>query len=188
MSDAVFGAPTFAQLEASLRTGDVVLYNDNEATFATRRTRRLLRRASGLARLLACLPCASHDNLSFGAAGGGDGTDDEDRDDSGAGVCRLDFEGEFDETRQAAFVIELVDETHSNPQNDPKKMLPYLFVPADRTIVPMRDFVSTLRGDSTAPRFALRRLLIAHEQNAQHTVNKQRVRAVLGQRLFQHCK
>lgn len=183
----LFGAPTFAELEPSLRTGDVILYSDPDAAFATRRTLRQMKRAAGLARLLSFLPCATHENLRIGGSyGGGDGTDDDDRDDNGtASTCRLDFEGDFEDARQAAFVIELVDETHTNPQNDLKKMLPFVFVPGNRAIVPAREFVAALRDGE--PRFAVRRLSIANEQDTSHTVNKQRIRTVLGQRLFQHC-
>lgn len=186
MSEALFGAVAFAQIEPSLRTGDVILYSDVEATFATRRSQRLLKRATGLARLLSFLPCVSHENLRSGGAtgAGGDGTDEEDRDDA-AVACRLDFEAEFDDTRQAAFVIELIDETHTNPQNDPNKLLPFLFVSSDRMIAPARDFVASMR--SREPRFALRRLSIANERDAQHMVSKRRVRDVLAQRLLQHC-
>lgn len=183
MSSVLFGALSFAQLEAGLRTGDVILYSDSEATFATRRSQRLLQRAAMLARLLSFFPCVTHESLRFGG-GAGDGTDEEDDRDSGA-QCRLDFEGDFEEARQAAFVIELMDETHTNPNNEPTKLLPYVFVSSLRTIMPARDFVASLRN--AEPRFALRRLSIANEQDTKRAANTQRIRTVLGQRLFRHC-
>jgi hypothetical protein len=185
MSGVLFGVGSFAQLESSLRTGDVILYSDAPATFATRRSQRLLRRAAALARFLSFLPCVTHENLKVSDGDGGDGTDEEEHEREGGQKCLLDFEGEFDETRQAAFVIELVDETHTNPRNQPTKLLPYVFAPSLRTITPARDFVAALRGSE--PRFALRRLSIAHEHDAQRIANTQRIRTVLGQRLFNHC-
>ena len=183
MSGVLFGIPSFAQLESSLRTGDVILYSDDAATFATRRSQRLLKRAAALARFLLLLPCATHENLAASDSYGGDGTDEEEHE-SGR-HCRLDFEAEFGDTRQAAFVIELVDETHTNPSHDQTKLLPYVFAPSLRTIAPARDFVAALRGSE--PHFALRRLAIAHEHDAQRVANTQRIRTVLGQRLFSHC-
>lgn len=185
MSGVLFGIASFAQIESTLHTGDVIMYSDTAATFATRRSQRLLMRAAALARFLSFLPCATHEILKVGDGDGGDGTDEEESQGDGSKPCPLDFEGDFDNTRQAAFVIELVDETHTNPHHQPTKLLPYVFAPALRTITPARDFVAALRGSE--PRFALRRLSVAHENNIQRAANTQRIRIVLGQRLFNHC-
>lgn len=180
----MLGVPTYAQIETSLRTGDVVLFGDAETEFVTRRTHRLLQRANVLGTLLSLLPCVSYENMRtdlLSAAGGG--TDDEEHDADGS--CRLDFEGDIDDTRQAALVLMLADQTHTNPQHNSAKLLPYVFVSTDRAVAPLRDFVERRRG--TDPRFSIRRLLLTNESSKEHAHNCARIRSVLSERLVHHC-
>ncbi len=174
----VFGRPTYAQLEATLRTGDVLLYNDPETVFATRHTQRQQRRAGALARVLSFLPCVTYESLRVDACSIDDDEELEEKD-----SCRLDFESDTDDTRQAALVLLLVDDTHTNPNHDPTQVQPYVFVPNDRVIEPLRDFVEKLRGSE--PHFALRRLLLVNEEQKECAFECAR-RTLLSERLNQH--
>lgn len=182
----VFGIPTYAQIEQSLRTGDILLYSDADTEFVSRRTRRLLHRASVIGTLLALLPCASHENLRTDLLfDGGVGTDDEEPDNDARGACRLDFEGDVTDLRQAGLILLLADQTHTNPNHDKNKMLPYVFVPTDRAVAPLRDFVEQRR--SADPAFCVRRLLLNNENSKEHAYNCSRMRDVLSRRLVDHC-
>jgi hypothetical protein len=180
----VFGAPTYAQVEPSLRTGDVVLYSDYDLVFASRATQRLLRRASVLSTILSYFPCVSYENLRADCVDNGSNGSEE-NECIQTGVCRLDFESECDNDRQAAFVLQLVDETHTNASRDPNKLLSYIFLSTDCTIAPLRDFVEKLR--SREARFSIRRLLIPEESDPALAFKCQRMRSIFSHALIQHC-
>ena len=167
MTNAVFGKLRFAQLEPTLRTGDVILFSDPDATMATRRSARLLDRAVSLVRLLSYLPCTVHHQWAF----------DDDR--------AVNFEADFVEKRQAAFIIEMQDDTHTNPRNDSDKLLAYIFVPSECLIVPLREFVALMQDKE--PRFTYRRLSVSEEYDTTNAQNAMQARVRLAERLYTHC-
>jgi hypothetical protein len=183
MTNRLFGCVRFTQLQPALRTGDVILYCDNTGNIATRRSLRLLDRAAALFRFLSYLPCVTHHEwvLDTAADRFGNGENTASFRDTNPAI----FESDFTEKREAAFVIELVDETESNAEKDPNKLLAYAFVPAERLVVPLRDFVE--RMAQKEPRFSYRRLAVAGECERSSSPRALSIRIAIAQSLYTHC-
>lgn len=165
------GSQTYAQFENALNTGDVFLFKDPAAIFASQEVAVKIARASTVSFMLSLLPCVSYEVVRSSLMGGDDGTDEE----NDSGTCALDFEGDFGDCYQAAIILLLVDETHTNPHASREKLLPYIFLLHSKAIVPLRDFIQqhSLKDAS----FAIRRLAIANE-NGQREMLRERLLSV----------
>lgn len=101
---------SYAQLESSMRTGDIILYKASPSV-----DKRVLW-AQRLARLTALLPCSTCVLIPS--------------------IPRSDDETQTDERSwlqwsDAAVVVQMTDETETNPSQDANKLIPYVFVAED---------------------------------------------------------
>jgi hypothetical protein len=157
---AFMQARDYALVESMMRTGDLILYNDERLT--TKHASLALR----ISQVLSWLPCNTMPALF----------DSVEIDDEEAQNVVVDSERrEWLHWRCAVVVMMLLDETDTNPLKDPKKTIPFVLsqTPESRVLVvrPLRDF---LREISTADHtyVALRQLFTAADSLPAVAMNK----------------
>lgn len=141
----------YGKLEASMCTGDIVLYRDTSVV-----DNRALW-ASTISRALAMLPCNTYLAASQVHV---DGSMDGEWDDQS--TVELDSR-QWVEWNGAYLVVQMTDETETNPTRDPKKEIPYGFLVdqfGNYALLPMRELLRQIvDADNTAHSyFALRQL------------------------------
>lgn len=153
------GSMAYSDVETTLRTGDLVLYNDERLGRATARDRR----ARWWARLLALLPCTTYslnDMLTIEAV-----DDIESADASLSAAPPVDEPLHF---RCAALIVCMLDETDTNRERNKNKLLPYVFTVGDYAtqcfqLLPLRDLLGALGAGQSRQLFSLRQLSISSD-------------------------
>lgn len=157
---AFMQARDYTLVESMMRTGDLILYNDDRLT--TKHASLALR----ISQVLSWLPCntmpALFDSTEIG--------------DEEAQNFVVDAERrEWLHWRCAVVVMMLLDETDTNPLKDPKKMIPFVLSQTQTMRVPMvrplRDFLREISTASTTY-VALRQLFTAADNMPATTLSK----------------
>jgi len=151
LTGLTLACPSYERVEPMLRTGDVVLYNDSQLQPDNGR-------AFALSRALALLPCSSY---ALAAHLSVNSEDESSRDVIDGTNHHLYF-------FCAALVVCVLDETDTNPQRDPNKLLPYVFTVLDYNqlyfqLVPLRSLIESLRVGGASRLCAVRQLYNASD-------------------------
>lgn len=171
-----FQSYSYEEVEASICTGDIVLYNDTTPSAPAQRAW-----AETLTHTLALLPCTTHIITLFGTH-----ASDEDDDNGSAGAAQR----EWLHWRCAALVVRMIDETETNPMQDPTKFIPYVFfVHGDsqcQGLWPLKTLLAEVVANASAQRahFALRQLMTESDQQQANQRLTSQMRNTLRQQIL----
>jgi hypothetical protein len=152
------GCMSYRDVEPTVRTGDVVLYNDARLGRASVDDRS----ACWLARLLALLPCTTYslnDALTVDAV--------DDVESNCASLACVEPVDEPLHFRCAALIVCMLDETETNRERNENKLLPYVFTVKRYDnqcfqLIPLRELLGALTA-SERSMLALRQLSISSD-------------------------
>lgn len=150
----VLQAYQYEQLEQSMCTGDIVLYNDSESRWP-----------EWLSRLYALLPCSTYVVACMGTH------ESLDEEQAVEQVPQRDWL----HWRCAALVVRMIDETETNPSRDPTRLIPYVFVvDGDNDchgLYPLKTLLARIASKSSRGSrvyFAVRQLMTRSDTQQRH--------------------